>query len=197
MHRRQEIGGQPVDKVRPVYDAFFELFPTAAKYWRSYIAREMQACCVHGHLVTFGVVRRGESNPPPGPEIRDLPKPQKEFLPSAKRWESEVFIFFVVKFFLYFWLIFQVENVRNIDFRSFSHFVPGIFLHHWGAPLSVNPSRGGASRHPLLPSLIPSLTIERAQTPSGMASLGVTQEAVFLGRPGECISPFFRIPAAM
>eukprot|EP00667_Euglena_gracilis_P002774 EG_transcript_2780 len=39
----QEIGGQPVDKVRPVYDAFFELFPTAAKYWRSYIAREMQA----------------------------------------------------------------------------------------------------------------------------------------------------------
>jgi len=39
----QEISNLPIDKVRGVYEAFFELFPTAAKYWRTYLARETQA----------------------------------------------------------------------------------------------------------------------------------------------------------
>uniref|UniRef100_A0A7S1I663 Suppressor of forked domain-containing protein n=1 Tax=Eutreptiella gymnastica TaxID=73025 RepID=A0A7S1I663_9EUGL len=39
----QEVNSQPIEKVRVVYDTFFEQFPTAVKFWRNYISREMQA----------------------------------------------------------------------------------------------------------------------------------------------------------
>jgi len=38
-----EIMDKPIDEVRYLYDQFFELFPTAGKYWKDYADREIEA----------------------------------------------------------------------------------------------------------------------------------------------------------